>query len=202
MLTIALVAASLAIVSAASPTPLEQRSVRIPLTRRTDTQGGLDPYHLQNILGAIVGKYTQSVDNYKQNTGVDHPMASALPGNRTMSKRAPGDEALTRQNTAFGPFWQASLIFGTATSQTLGAGVDTGSADIIVPTDACATSGCIGHTMLNPTTTGMTDLAKPFSISNGFNNNDGTFSGEQYSGPVGIASYTVSKLSFVLLVSF
>ncbi|KAL9933761.1 hypothetical protein V8E36_007419 [Tilletia maclaganii] len=128
----AAIVAGAALISAApapAPTTKEIAPIRIPITKRAATlrKGNstqVDFTKVSKHLGQLRTKYQQNLDNFKANTGKDHPLRVALPAH----KRSTGTVSLSDVSENL---WVGTIAYGTP-AQSIKIDFDTGSADTLV----------------------------------------------------------------------
>ncbi|EKM50158.1 uncharacterized protein PHACADRAFT_213911 [Phanerochaete carnosa HHB-10118-sp] len=201
MLTIAFVTSALALISAASPSPLQGRGVRIALQKRDGLSSVAEIIDISTLLAALDrtnSKFANGLAAYEANTGEAHPLTipSNLDGfgdngdDSTLKRRAAtakGTEPLTDDNS--GELWQGALTVGTP-AKTFTVQFDTGSSDLFVPGPSCTSSNCQGHAKYSPSSSSTSaDAGKTFNLQYG----SGSVQGDQYNDTVSISGLTATK---------
>ncbi|CAD6887487.1 unnamed protein product [Tilletia controversa] len=125
----ALVAGTILTSAAPAPSPKELAPLRIPIEKRGASlkkpdSDKVDFGKVSAHLDQLRSKYAKSLDNFRANTGKDHPLRVAVPAH----KRSTGTVALTdvQEN-----LWVGTLAYGTP-AQSIKVDFDTGSADTLV----------------------------------------------------------------------
>ncbi|KAF9520569.1 hypothetical protein BS47DRAFT_1378756 [Hydnum rufescens UP504] len=135
--------------------------ISIPITSRISEFGPVaDIGALRAQLAHLQGKYAHTLENFKKNTGADHPLAIVFNGSSRLTKRVTGSESLTKGND-INYLWYGNVGIGTPPVN-FKIHFDTGSSDLFVPSTLCLSCG--SHTRYN-TSTSFTakDLGRPFS---------------------------------------
>lgn len=169
----------LALVSLVAGSPVQQLStqtLRLPLERRNNR---VDVESLQAHLAQVSAKYRRGFAAYEANKGYAHPLS--MPSSSKPMKRGAGNVPLMSQGVEL---WYASIDVGTP-AQTFTVSIDTGSADLFLPSVNCSDS-CNGHNRYDPSKSSTAvDLHKPFELSFG----EGEVAGEQFNDNVVIGGY-------------
>ncbi|KAL9933762.1 hypothetical protein V8E36_007420 [Tilletia maclaganii] len=127
----ALVAGTALTTAAPAPVPASPEAgiIRVPITKRAanlrkgnSTQ--VDFTKVSAHLGQLRAKYQQNLENFKANTGKDHPLRVALPAH----KRSTGTVSLSDVSENL---WVGTIAYGTP-AQSIKIDFDTGSADTLV----------------------------------------------------------------------
>lgn len=169
----------LALVSLVAGSPIQQlntHSLRLPLERRNNQ---VDIKSLQAHLAQVSAKYRRGFAAYEANKGHAHPLS--VPSSSKTMKRDDGDVPLMSQGVEL---WYASINVGTP-AQTFTVSIDTGSADLFLPSVDCNDS-CNGHNRYDPSKSSTAvDLHKKFVLTFG----EGEVAGEQITDNVVIGGY-------------
>ncbi|KAG1805346.1 acid protease [Suillus subaureus] len=151
----------LALVSLVAGSPIQQlntHSLRLPLERRNNQ---VDIKSLQAHLAQVSAKYRRGFAAYEANKGHAHPLS--VPSSSKTMKRDDGDVPLMSQGVEL---WYASINVGTP-AQTFTVSIDTGSADLFLPSVDCNDS-CNGHNRYDPSKSSTAvDLHKKFVLTFG-----------------------------------
>ncbi|KAG1843133.1 aspartic peptidase domain-containing protein [Suillus subalutaceus] len=124
-------------------------------------------------------KYRRGFAAYEANKGYAHPLS--MPSSSKSTKRDAGDVSLMSQDV---DLWYASIDVGTP-AQTFTVSIDTGSADLFLPSVNCSDS-CNGHNRYDPSKSSTADdLHKAFVLTFG----EGEVEGEQIADNVVIGGY-------------
>ncbi|KAI0683972.1 acid protease [Cytidiella melzeri] len=203
MLTIAFVLSSLSLLAIALPyAPQPQaRTVRIPLTRRSNftIEDVVSPVALNSSVAATIAKYEDGFESYFANTGVAHPLSFLFHGesnesvssshsenNYSLRKRATS-MALKDDNS--GELWEGTIAVGTP-AQSFTVTFDTGSSDIFLPGPSCNSAACKGHKKYQPGQSSTSaDSGRNFALNYG----SGSVQGRQYTDTVIFDDLTATK---------
>ncbi|KAG1730838.1 aspartic peptidase domain-containing protein [Suillus paluster] len=169
----------LALVSLVASSPTQQlntHALRLPLERRNNQ---ITVESLRAHLAQVSAKYRQGFAAYQANEGHAHPLSK--PSSSKKVKRDAGDVFLIAQGIEL---WYASIDVGSP-AVTFTVSIDTGSADLFLPSTACVTT-CDGHTKYDPSNSSTAiDLKKSFVLTYG----QGEVAGEEYTDNVVIGGY-------------
>ncbi|KAG1819974.1 aspartic peptidase domain-containing protein [Suillus variegatus] len=169
----------LALLSLVAGSPIQQlntHALRLPLERRNNQ---VSVKSLQAHLKQVTAKYRQGFAAYEVNKGHAHPLS--MPSSSKTTKRGAGNVPLMSQDV---DLWYASIDVGTP-AKTFTVSIDTGSADLFLPSVDCDDS-CDGHNRYDPSKSSTAvDLHKPFWLSFG----EGEVAGEQFADNVVIGGY-------------
>ncbi|CEH18710.1 acid protease [Ceraceosorus bombacis] len=116
----------------AAPAPGVSEAIEIPLEKRSSLlhadSNVIDFQKVAAHVTSLRNKYQGTLNNFKVNTGAEHPLRRELP--EELKKRATGTVALTDESEQL---WHGNVVFG---GQTIPIDFDTGSADLVVNRDA------------------------------------------------------------------
>ncbi|KAG1747422.1 aspartic peptidase domain-containing protein [Suillus lakei] len=176
----------LALVSLVAGSPTQQlntHALRLPLERRNNQ---VNVESLQAHLTQVSAKYRRGFAAYEANEGHAHPL-SIPPSSKTM-KRDTGNVPLMNQAVEL---WYASIDVGSP-AKTFTVTIDTGSADLFLPSVGCGES-CNGHNKYDPSSSSTAvDLKKSFVLTYG----EGEVAGEQFADNVVIGGYKAKGQTF------
>ncbi|KAG0706899.1 aspartic peptidase domain-containing protein [Suillus ampliporus] len=169
----------LALVSLVAGSPTQQvnsHAIRLPLERRNNQ---VTVKSLQVHLAQVSTKYRQGFAAYEANEGHAHPLSK--PCSSETMRRDAGNVPLTAQGV---DLWYASIDVGSP-AKTFTVSIDTGSADLFLPSIACF-ENCDSHNEYNPfNSSTAVDLEKLFLLIYG----EGEVAGEQFADNVVIGGY-------------
>lgn len=169
----------LALVSLVAGSPFQQlntRGLRLPLERKNNQ---INVESLQTHLAQVSAKYRQGFAAYEANEGHAHPLS--MPSSSKLIERGSGVVPLMAQSVEL---WYASIDVGSP-AKTFTVSIDTGSADLFLPSTACKSS-CDGHNRYDPSSSSTAvDLHKDFVLTYG----EGEVAGEQFADDVVIGGY-------------
>lgn len=169
----------LALLSLVAGSPIQQlntHALRLPLERRNNQ---VSVKSLQAHLKQVAAKYRRGFAAYEANKGHAHPLS--IPSSSKTMKRGAGNVPLMSQDV---DLWYASIDVGTP-AKTFTVSIDTGSADLFLPSVDCDDS-CDGHNRYDPSKSSTAlDLHRPFCLSFG----EGEVAGEQFADNVVIGGY-------------
>lgn len=149
--------------------------------RRAD--GSVNTTALQAQINRSVFKIEKGFSAYKKNTGLNHPLASAI---QTKVKRAGRGVPLTNDRSQV---WYGSISVGVP-AQTYTVEFDTGSSDLILPGPSCNTD-CGAHAKYAPGSSSTSvNLGKTFTWDTG---NGSSISGQQYTDTVSVAGLNATS---------
>lgn len=155
---------------------LNTRTIRLPLERRANQ---VNAESLLAHLAQVSAKYRRGFAAYEANEGHAHPLSK--PSSSKTLKRDTGDVGLMAQGVEL---WYASIDVGTP-AKIFTASIDTGSADLFLPSVKCGES-CNGHNKYDPSSSSTAvDLHKSFVLTYG----EGEVAGAQFVDNVVIGGY-------------
>jgi cathepsin D len=159
----------LALVSLVAGSPVQQLNtdtLRLPLERRNNQ---VDVKSLQAHLAQVSAKYRRGFAAYEANMGHAHPLSMSSSSKTT--KRDTGNVPLMSEGV---DLWYTSIGVGTP-AKTFTVSIDTGSADLFLPSVNCNDS-CNGHNRYNSSKSSTAvDLHRLFVLTYG----EGEVAGEQ-----------------------